>query len=194
MEHPILIGILAILGLSLLIPTISPLLVICFRKVYPLELLISARRHLILSIFVALVVLCVKLGVTTRLHGINVFFVVVSLICSVLLSKFSFNLKPNFIKFSVGPISLLVMFLLIPFVLLGLGTGATSPKIVEIGESMYCRQSFYGFVGSGGVKFEVFKQYPVVDKLIVQQSYPDSGEGGTSLSVNDQDLVDRCRK
>jgi hypothetical protein len=182
------------LGLSLLIAVSSPCLVLWLKKHYTVEMVSSARRCRVLSIFVAVVAILKALGISLAHHGSNIAIVILAIICVGALVYFSFKLKPKFLGIPVGFLSGIGWFFTLIFLLVGLVTDDISPRTKEIGENMYCRRSLYGFVTSdSGTTLEVFQRYLFIDRLITSQMYSDIYREDPKPKPNELEVINRCQ-
>lgn len=185
--------IFAFLGLNFLVAVLSPGLILCFKKKYALELVHSAKWHIYLSIFVLLVTILKIYGISLTHQSINFIVLVITFFCVLFLIFFSFDLKPKLLGRFVGLISVFDGFIWTIFLMFGQVFEGNSPQTVDIGNSMHCRQSVYGFVTSdSGTEIEVFKRYYFIDKLLVSRSFSDVYPENNIKPDSWNDTLTRC--
>jgi hypothetical protein len=153
-------------GLALLMTTISPLIVLYWVKNYPVDTVNFAKQRIHLSALVITIILLAIFGFSIPSNIGNIIIQIITFACLFVLSIFSSSLRPKFLGTLVGAVSFigLALFLVI-FAVGNLLDVATTQniKIIEIEDSLYCKQSITDF----GTNFEVFKRYTFIDKRLV---------------------------
>jgi hypothetical protein len=189
----LLYGIAAIIGFSLLIAVIYPCFAVYFRDQLSQDLVVAAKRHLLISIFVLLVLFSKLFGISLPYHSLNILVVFIAFIGGFFLVMFSFNLNIKAFHISiVGTLSIFGWFLIMVIQFVSLDN--IDPKTVDIGGDMYCRRASWGWGGSdAGETIEVFKQYLIIDKLMISKIYNYSTQGESSISAEESETINRCQ-
>ncbi len=187
----IFIGVLVVLGIILLIATISPLFVMCQKNIYSTTEVNNAKNHSYLLLLPIIVIISKLIGISFNSDTCNYIILVSSYICIFALSIFSIKLKPRVFGATIGILSFASFFL---YILVSVLYASSSKSITaEIGDSIYCKQSIEGIWYSAvDSDTSAFKKYIFFDKRIAREIGDEIADREHRQLSGDKQIIDLC--
>lgn len=167
-------ALLILAGMAAFIAVLSPYIVLRSKSAYTQATISAARILFYASGFFILASILWASGISLAVRSLNITVVLAMLLSVIALAVFSFRLRPVLVGLAGGAFSMIFAAGFALGLLLSGLLDDISPKEAEIGDSMYCRKSGYGFVTSdSGTNIKAFKRYFFIDRKILDISFSD---------------------
>lgn len=181
-------------GLFCLLSALVPLWVLLRRAHYDPGSVVAARRGLVATALIAVIVVCWFAGISTSAGLANVLLVLAAVVGGLVLSVMALSCRPGLLGCAVCLFGGVSWLLTLPFVVIA--TSFNGPdRVLSMGDGKYCRASRYGGVfGDSGTQIELFRRFAFLEYSIGRHMYSEIESDPEDLQYADKAQLQQCRQ